>query len=231
MKFKTLIWGASSKSLIALNMIKDGSAYFGKKKIKDIKLICLVDPSLKKINLDSNAIFINNKKQFYKILKKTNSFIVCIGGSHGKARTLISEELIKRKLNPISLISPYSYIDKTSLLGKGVQIMPNAVVHCYSDIGDYTIINTSSTIDHECKIGRGVHIMGGASIAGRVTIQNYATIGTNATILPNLKISEGAYVGAGAVVTKNVKKNEIVLGNPAKFIKKNIHKCNKYFLK
>ena len=98
MKFKTLIWGASSKSLITLNMIKERSAYFGKKKIKDIKLICLVDPSLKKIDFKTNALFVNNKIKFYKILKNTNSFIVCIGGSNGKARTLISEEMIKRKL-------------------------------------------------------------------------------------------------------------------------------------
>ena len=65
--------------------------------------------------------------------------------------------------------------------------------------------------------------MGGASIAGRVKIGNYATIGTNATILPDITIGEGANVGAGAVVTKNVKKNQIVAGNPAKYIRMNKH--------
>ena len=65
--------------------------------------------------------------------------------------------------------------------------------------------------------------MGGASIAGRVKIGNYVTIGTNATILPDLEIAEGAYIGAGSVVTKNVKKDQIIVGNPGRFLKKNKH--------
>ena len=42
--------------------------------------------------------------------------------------------------------------------------------------------------------------------------------------LPKIKIEEGAYIGAGAVVTKDVKKNEVVAGNPAKFLKHIVHK-------
>ena len=53
----------------------------------------------------------------------------------------------------------------------------------------------------------------------------------NATILPKIKIEEGAFIGAGAVVTKNVKKNQIVAGNPAKFIKNINLKLNLYPLK
>ena len=41
----------------------------------------------------------------------------------------------------------------------------------------------------------------------------------NATVMPQLKIESGAFIGAGALVTKNVKKNEVVVGNPAKFLK------------
>ena len=68
--------------------------------------------------------------------------------------------------------------------------------------------------------------MGGASIAGRVDIGNFVSIGTNATILPDIKIEDGAYIGAGSVVTKNVKKNEIVVGIPAKKSGVNSHKYN-----
>jgi len=39
--------------------------------------------------------------------------------------------------------------------------MQNVVIHCYSKIGNFCVLNTSSTIDHECEIGNGVHIMGG----------------------------------------------------------------------
>ena len=73
--------------------------------------------------------------------------------------------------------------------------------------------------------------MGGASLAGRIKVNDYVTIGTNATIIPDLEIREGSYVGAGTVVTKNVNKNEIVVGNPSKFLKENSHFYNLNFFK
>ena len=229
--YKILVWGAKSKTLILLNMIKNNELFYENKKIKNKKICLLVDPFLKKPDFETNIPFSFQKNDFKKNLNKTNSFIVGIGGSHGKARYLISNELIKIKLKPLSLIHKTSFIDKTSVLGTGIQIMPNVVIHCYSKIGDFCVLNTSSTIDHECEIGNGVHIMGGVTIAGRVKIGDYVTIGTNATILPDLEISEGAYIGAGAVVRKNVKKNEIVVGNPSKFLKRNKHFYDLSFFK
>lgn len=43
-------------------------------------------------------------------------------------------------------------------------------------------------------------------------------IGCNTTILPGVKIGPNAVIGAGSVVTKDVKPNTVVAGNPAKVI-------------
>ena len=48
---------------------------------------------------------------------------------------------------------------------------------------------------------------------------------------PKINIEEGAFIGAGAVVTKDVKKNEVVTGNPAKFLKNIKHKFDLSFFK
>lgn len=53
---------------------------------------------------------------------------------------------------------------------------------------------------------------------GSIQILDNTFIGTNAIILPNTKIGPNAIVGAGSIVTKNVEKNTIVAGNPAKVI-------------
>ena len=76
-------------------------------------------------------------------------------------------------------------------------------------------------IDHECKIGNGVHLMGGCYLAGRVTVNDFASIGATATILPDIRIGRNSIVGAGSVVTKDVKPNTVVVGNPAKYLRDN----------
>ena len=72
--------------------------------------------------------------------------------------------------------------------------------------------------------------MPGAVLGGNVKIKDFVTVGINATILPGLTVEEGSFIGAGSVVTKNVKKNQIVAGNPAKFLKKNLHKVITKFI-
>jgi len=54
----------------------------------------------------------------------------------------------------------------------------------------------------------------------QTVVKKGASIGANATILPGVTIGENAMVGAGAVVTKNVPENSVVVGNPAKVVRK-----------
>ncbi len=49
-------------------------------------------------------------------------------------------------------------------------------------------------------------------------IKKNSSIGGNATILPNIIVNEDSMVGAGSVVTKDVPRGAIVVGNPAKVI-------------
>ena len=44
-------------------------------------------------------------------------------------------------------------------------------------------------------------------------------VGSDVTILPGVTVGDGAVIGAGSVVTKDVKENTVVVGNPAKFLR------------
>ena len=55
---------------------------------------------------------------------------------------------------------------------------------------------------------------------GNIYIEEGVWIASGAIILGGVTIGENAVVGAGSVVTKDVEKNCLVAGNPAKFIKK-----------
>ena len=59
-----------------------------------------------------------------------------------------------------------------------------------------------------------------AYLGGGVKIKKGSFIGLGARINQQLIIEENSIVGSGSVVTKNVKKNSIVAGVPARNIKK-----------
>lgn len=60
-----------------------------------------------------------------------------------------------------------------------------------------------------------------------ITIKDNVFIGAHCFVLKGVTIGENAIIGAGSVVTKDIEKNEIWAGNPAKFIKKIDHFCEK----
>lgn len=53
----------------------------------------------------------------------------------------------------------------------------------------------------------------------RTIIESGASIGAGAVILPGIRIGERAMVGAGAVVTRDVAKQSLVTGNPARHVR------------
>jgi len=55
---------------------------------------------------------------------------------------------------------------------------------------------------------------------GKVTIKRGSFIGINAVIMPGVTVGKNAVVGASAVVTKDVPDYSVVVGNPAKPIRK-----------
>jgi sugar O-acyltransferase (sialic acid O-acetyltransferase NeuD family) len=157
-------------------------------------------------------------KQFF--IENETYFAVAIGGNNGKDRVKIHEHLMSYGLKPFSIIDKSAYLASNCKLGDGCQILPQSAICTEVELGIQTIINTGATVDHECKLGKGVHICPGAHLAGLVTVDDYATIYTGVTILPRVTIGEGAIIGAGAVVIKDVKPYTVVVGNPAREVKR-----------
>lgn len=211
-KPRILLWGGKSQARIIEEMIRESGA--GAVEI-------MFDSTLEGPCFETAARFMSDVRLLKEHIQSLSHYVVCMGGQHGYARLRTAQYLEGIGLRPMGLVHPRSFIEPTASMGSGCQVMPCAVVHKFSVIGEHTIINTSATIDHECVIGRGVHVMGSAAIAGKVEVGDFATIGTNATILPFVKIGEGAYVGAGAVVTKDVEPHAVVAGVPARVIGRN----------
>lgn len=74
-------------------------------------------------------------------------------------------------------------------------------------------------IGHEAQVGYNSMIAAGAVLAGRVCIGRDCFIGVNVSIREGLSIEDNILVGLGSVVTKNLEKNAVYIGSPARFLK------------
>lgn len=82
-------------------------------------------------------------------------------------------------------------------------------------IEDYTKIDDHVHISHNCHIGRCCLITACAEISGSVMIGNNTWLGPNCSVINGIRIGNNCLIGIGAVVTKPVKDDAIVSGNPA----------------
>lgn len=80
-----------------------------------------------------------------------------------------------------------------------------------------------ATIVNAERIGSGFRVLHcttiGKSASGRPSIGDNVRIGAGATVIGGISIGDNAVIGAGAVVVKDVPRNAVVAGNPARIIK------------
>jgi len=147
-------------------------------------------------------------------------FLVAIGGHYGRDRVTIQYHLASSGLMPLIARHRTAFVADDCTIGVGSQILAQSAVCAEVQMGCACIVNTGATIDHECRLGDGVHVCPGAHLAGCVQVGDYAMIGTGAAVLPRVAIGEGAIIGAGAVVLRDVPNYSMVVGNPARILRR-----------
>lgn len=160
--------------------------------------------------------------EFMKIVSKTLQQIAILNQSGDVAviRKMLSEIIGSPICNSTTVFAPfYTNFGKHISLGKNIFIN-----HACSFLDTGGI-----TIEDDVLIGPSVNLTTEnhpidpnkrkSLICKPIIIKKNAWIGANATILPGVTVGENAMVAAGAVVTKDVTKNTMVGGVPAKFIK------------
>ena len=127
-------------------------------------------------------------------------------------------------------------IGDNTKIGTFVEIQKGATVGKNCKISSHTFICEGVHIEDNVFVGHNVTFINDAHpratnkegelqteadwVCVPTFIRKGASVGSSATILCGITIGENAIVGAGAVVTKDVPANTVVVGNPAKFLKK-----------
>ena len=134
----------------------------------------------------------------YHEVPLNESLIISIGSNSIRKR--LAEKF--NSVNFATAIHPSAIISPKSSVGVGSVVMQGGIIQSSAAVGRHCIINTAASVDHDCVVEDFVHISPHATLCG------------------NVFVGEGSQVGAGAVVMRDVPDNVLVMGNPARVVKR-----------
>lgn len=145
--------------------------------------------------------------------------IVAVGepNSREKLYNLLKDNHLKLG----KLIDPSVIISKNSIIEEGCIINPFVLIANGSHIGSNTLIQSHVNIGHDIIIGKHSVISAGVYPGGGDAIGDRVYIGMGAIIKENLTIGNDSIVGMGSCVFTDIPSGVIVLGNPARVMRKN----------
>jgi acetyltransferase-like isoleucine patch superfamily enzyme len=127
-------------------------------------------------------------------------------------------------------------IGDNTKIGAFVEVQKNARIGRNCKISSHTFICEGVDIEDNVFIGHNVTFINdkyprATTTSGRLASEDDwkvistkvcrgASVGSGSTILCGIEIGKESIVGAGSVVTKNIPRNQVWAGNPARFIKK-----------
>lgn len=179
----------------------------------------------KKTEFVKNKKFLNfpvfDNKNYLKILKKRKINKVFIAEDTGLMRSKIFKQLKKKKIKILSFIHKSVKLMGYNTIGEGTIIYPNCYIGYKTDIGKGCIIQSGATIEHHNSIGNFCDINPNVTTGGFTKIGNFCTINISVDVINRINIGDRSRIGAGSLVIKNVKRNKLYFGRPAKEIREN----------
>ena len=114
----------------------------------------------------------------------------------------------------------------------GIEIHPGATIgsRFFIDHGMGVVIGETSVIGDDCTIYHGVTLGGTSWKQGKrhPTLENKVVVGAGAKILGPITICSGAKIGSNAVVIKDIPKNVVAVGIPARIVQDTENKANAF---
>lgn len=110
------------------------------------------------------------------------------------------------------------------VIGDRVEVGANTAID-RGTIGD-TVIDDDAKIDnlvhiaHNCHIGQGAYVIATAILCGGVQVGPGAWVAPNVAVKEQLTVGENATIGLSATVTRDVVPGAVVVGSPAKELKR-----------
>jgi sugar O-acyltransferase (sialic acid O-acetyltransferase NeuD family) len=119
-----------------------------------------------------------------------------------------------------TLVDPAASVASTAKLGSGCYVAPGAVIGAGAELGEGCLINRMASVAHHVMLGDYASTGPAAVMSGESRIGAGAFVGAGGVVAPRVSVGEGAVVGAGAVVIRDVAAGDVVVGNPARVLRR-----------
>jgi sugar O-acyltransferase (sialic acid O-acetyltransferase NeuD family) len=114
-------------------------------------------------------------------------------------------------------------------IGKGVVILPGAVIEPHVTVGNNTMIWCNSTLAHHSIVEENCWIATGTVLSGQAKINRNSFVGVNATIVNEVEVGAFNIIGAAALISKNTKPNTVHLSRTAEIFRCSAEEYIKFF--
>lgn len=113
-------------------------------------------------------------------------------------------------------------VDPTAAIAPNVEIGPGTVICAHSSVqpgaklGRHVAVRHGALIAHDCNVGDFSFVGANAAVLGRCVLGEGAFVAAQSAVREDLRVGPFATVGLGAVVVDHVEDGEVVVGNPAR---------------
>ena len=118
------------------------------------------------------------------------------------------------------VIHPTAVVSTTAEVAPGAVISAGVVVASRTRVGPHVLLNRGALVGHHVEIQDHCSIQPGSRIGGSCRIESRVWVGIGATVIDHRTLGTGSVVGAGAVVVDDVEAGTVVMGVPARPVRK-----------
>ena len=160
-----------------------------------------------------------DENKFLDTIKPSENVRIYIGIGDGKKINQITSKFSEFDF-PNLIASDFIGDIQSIQLDRGNIILSGCIFTVDIEIGSFNIFNLNTTLGHDSII-RDCNVFNpGCNISGSVNIGSNNLFGTNSTVLQNLRIGNNNILGASSLANKDFENDNIMVGIPAKPIRK-----------